>query len=110
MPDVLTEEMTTGGTTWVKLRARGAEWSHLTPEECAAIGSAWFHRYGTQRHGSQTFCVERHGDHVWLCVVDGKGGDPEKIALFADDGAMRKFIDVLNLAKMASHEHGRNGI
>jgi hypothetical protein len=35
-----------GETNWVSIRARGAEWSWLTPDEAAAIGRAWVERYG----------------------------------------------------------------
>jgi hypothetical protein len=41
------EERTINGeTSWVAIRARGAEWSWLTPDEAAAIGRAWVERYG----------------------------------------------------------------
>ena len=33
-------------TIWVGIRARGAEWSWLTPAEAAAIGRDWLERYG----------------------------------------------------------------
>lgn len=36
-----------GGTRWVAIRARGAEWSWLTAEEALAIGCAWVEKYGT---------------------------------------------------------------
>jgi hypothetical protein len=35
-----------GETRWVAIRARGAEWSWLTPEEAAAIGRKWVEQYG----------------------------------------------------------------
>jgi hypothetical protein len=35
-----------GETSWVAIRARGAEWSWLTPEEAAAIGREWVEKYG----------------------------------------------------------------
>ena len=35
-----------GETRWVAIRARGAEWSWLTPEEAAAIGREWVEKYG----------------------------------------------------------------
>ena len=40
------EEHIHGNTQWVAIRARGAEWSWLTPEEAAAIGRSWVEKYG----------------------------------------------------------------
>jgi hypothetical protein len=40
------EHSVRGETLWIAIRARGAEWSWLTPEEAAAIGRAWVDRYG----------------------------------------------------------------
>jgi hypothetical protein len=40
------EERLHGETRWVAIRARGAEWSWLTPEEAAAIGREWVEKYG----------------------------------------------------------------
>jgi hypothetical protein len=33
-------------TRWVAIRARGAEWSYLTPEEAADLGKQWVEQYG----------------------------------------------------------------
>jgi hypothetical protein len=42
------EERIIGGeTVWVALRARGAEWSWLTPAEAAHLGQQWASKYGT---------------------------------------------------------------
>jgi hypothetical protein len=35
-----------GGTEWIAIRARGAEWSWLTPAEAAELGRQWVERYG----------------------------------------------------------------
>jgi hypothetical protein len=35
-----------GNALWIAIRARGAEWSWLTPEEAVAIGRAWVEKYG----------------------------------------------------------------
>ena len=35
-----------GETRWVAIRARGSEWSWLTPEEALAIGRRWVEQYG----------------------------------------------------------------
>jgi hypothetical protein len=42
------EERISGGTVWVAIRARGAEWSWLTPDEAARIGREWVERYGSR--------------------------------------------------------------
>jgi hypothetical protein len=34
------------GTRWIAIRARGAEWSYLTPEEAADLGKQWVEQYG----------------------------------------------------------------
>jgi hypothetical protein len=34
-------------TVWVAIRARGAEWSWLTPAEAARIGQQWVDSYGS---------------------------------------------------------------
>ena len=43
------EERVIDGTRWVALRARGAEWSWLTPSEAALLGQQWVERYGSAR-------------------------------------------------------------
>ena len=35
-----------GDTVWVAIRARGAEWSWLTPAEAAALARQWLEAYG----------------------------------------------------------------
>ena len=40
------ERVIQGDTQWVAIRARGAEWSWLTPEEAAQIGRLWVELYG----------------------------------------------------------------
>jgi hypothetical protein len=43
------EERIVGGeTVWVAIRARGAEWSWLTPAEAARLGQQWVEKYGTR--------------------------------------------------------------
>lgn len=44
---VKVEEHVHGGTVWVAIRARGAEWSWLTQEEAALLGREWAARYGS---------------------------------------------------------------
>ena len=43
------ERILDGGTAWVVIRARGAEWSWLTPAEAAHLGQQWVERYGPRR-------------------------------------------------------------
>ncbi len=40
------QRLVAGETVWVAIRARGAEWSWLTPEEAAQIGQQWVEKYG----------------------------------------------------------------
>jgi hypothetical protein len=45
-PYSVEERLIDGETTWVAIRARGAEWSWLTPAEAARLGRQWVRRYG----------------------------------------------------------------
>jgi hypothetical protein len=38
------ERIIDNGTAWVAIRARGAEWSWLTPAEAADLGKQWVER------------------------------------------------------------------
>jgi hypothetical protein len=49
-PYSVEERVIDGDTTWVALRARGAEWSWLTPAEAARLGQLWVRRYGHVLH------------------------------------------------------------
>ena len=40
-------------TRWVAIRARGAEWSYLTPVEAADLGRQWVERYGGKTDDSK---------------------------------------------------------
>jgi hypothetical protein len=51
-PYSVEERLVHGETRWVAIRARGAEWSWLTPEEAAAIGREWVERYGGTAHAA----------------------------------------------------------
>ncbi len=42
---VVVEEHTRGETVWVALRARGADWSWLTPEEAVRLARDWIEKY-----------------------------------------------------------------
>ena len=43
---VSVQERVCGDVSWVGLRARGADWSWLTPEEAAELAREWRERYG----------------------------------------------------------------
>jgi hypothetical protein len=45
-PYSVEERLIDGEITWVAIRARGAEWSWLTPAEAARLGQQWVRRYG----------------------------------------------------------------
>jgi hypothetical protein len=45
------ERMIHGETVWVAIRARGAEWSWLTPAEAARLGQHWVDKYGRREAG-----------------------------------------------------------
>ena len=45
------ERILDGGMAWVAIRARGAEWSWLTPAEAAHFGRQWAERYGSRQLG-----------------------------------------------------------
>jgi ketosteroid isomerase-like protein len=46
---VAVEEHVHGDTVWIAVRARGADWSWLTPEEAVHLGRQWLERYDTVR-------------------------------------------------------------
>ena len=43
---VTVQERVVGGVRWIALRARGADWSWLTPQEAAELAREWRGRYG----------------------------------------------------------------
>ena len=43
---VAVEEHVHGGTLWVAVRARGAEWSWLTPSDALQLAQLWMATYG----------------------------------------------------------------
>jgi hypothetical protein len=48
------ERIVQGETVWVAIRARGAEWSWLTPTEAARLGRQWVEKYGSPENGEST--------------------------------------------------------
>ena len=55
-PYSVEERILDGGTAWVAIRARGAEWSWLTPAEAAHLGQQLVDRYGPR--DSQTTATQ----------------------------------------------------
>jgi hypothetical protein len=47
------EEHVHGDTVWVAVRARGADWSWLTPEEAVRIGREWIEKYGATQAAAE---------------------------------------------------------
>ena len=47
------EEHVHGETVWVALRARGADWSWLTPEEAVRLGREWIQKYAAVPHAAE---------------------------------------------------------
>jgi hypothetical protein len=47
-PYAIKEELVNGETKWVAIRARGAEWSWLKPEEAVKIAQEWLAKYGPE--------------------------------------------------------------
>jgi hypothetical protein len=52
------ERLVHGETVWVAIRARGAEWSWLTPAEAASLGRQWVEKYGGSAAGDFTTAPE----------------------------------------------------
>jgi hypothetical protein len=48
------ERIVQGDTVWVAIRARGAEWSWLTPAEAARLGRQWVEKYGNQQQAASS--------------------------------------------------------
>jgi hypothetical protein len=48
------EEHVHGDTVWIAVRARGADWSWLTPTEAACLGQQWVARYAPQEATAET--------------------------------------------------------
>ena len=43
---VTVQERVVGDVRWIALRARGDDWSWLTPQEAAELAREWRERYG----------------------------------------------------------------
>jgi hypothetical protein len=66
-PYSVEERVIDGHTTWVALRARGAEWSWLTPAEAARLGQLWVKRYG---HFLRDDKMPEHAEAVVLIAAE----------------------------------------
>lgn len=66
-PYSVEERVIDGHTTWVALRARGADWSWLTPAEAARLGQLWVRRYGHFLHDDKT---SEHTEAVVLIAAE----------------------------------------
>ena len=51
---ITVEEHVRGDTRWVAVRARGAEWSWLTPDEAVALGRLWLAKYASTAKNNPT--------------------------------------------------------
>jgi hypothetical protein len=52
-PYQVEQRLVAGETRWVAIRARGAEWSYLTPVEAADLGRQWVAQFGEKADDSQ---------------------------------------------------------
>jgi hypothetical protein len=43
--NVIETRLVYGDTVWVGVRARGADWSWLTPDEAVELGRVWIEKY-----------------------------------------------------------------
>ena len=57
-PYSVEERAVDGETRWIAIRARGAEWSWLTPEEAVAIGRKWVEQYGSSAEPPRMIAAE----------------------------------------------------
>jgi hypothetical protein len=51
---VAVEEHVHGDTRWVAVRARGAEWSWLTPEDALLLARHWMAAYGAEATATES--------------------------------------------------------
>ena len=59
---VSVEEHTHGDTQWIALRARGAEWSWLTPTDALVLARHWMATYGATATTEQAEIASGPGD------------------------------------------------
>ncbi|HEY4040297.1 MAG TPA: hypothetical protein VGM32_00465 [Rhodopila sp.] len=56
---VAVEEHIHGDTSWIAVRARGAEWSWLTPEDAVLLARHWIATYGAAPDQAETASSRR---------------------------------------------------
>ena len=54
---VVVDEQVHGDTRWVAVRARGAEWSWLTPDDALLLARHWMATYGATANAAATEAV-----------------------------------------------------
>jgi hypothetical protein len=57
---VSVEEHSHGDTRWVAVRARGAEWSWLTPDDALLLARHWMATYGAAAEMQRAEAVSAH--------------------------------------------------
>lgn len=58
------EEHVHGDTVWVAVRARGADWSWLTPEEAVRLARDWLDRYAPGSFAAGSFSPEARSQEL----------------------------------------------
>ncbi len=58
---VAVEEQLHGDTRWVAVRARGAEWSWLTPDDALLLARHWMTTYGAKTDPKPTETASNRG-------------------------------------------------
>jgi len=64
------QERVVGDVRWVAIRARGAEWSWLTPQEAVELAREWKERYGASLPFTLPPCPPSR------CTTDIEAGTP----------------------------------
>jgi hypothetical protein len=60
-PYTVEERVVHGETRWVAIRALGAKWPWLTPEEALAVGRKWLEPHGSSAEPPRTVAADRIG-------------------------------------------------
>lgn len=102
-----------GDTTWISLRARGAEWSWLLPNEAAKLGAEWVKKYtpSAPEVPTKTLTLSTISDDagpLWLCVEEANGA-LHKLARFESMDALKMYQDAVNQHWRVAHAMGLLG-
>ena len=73
-PYSIEERIVCGETLWIAIRARGAEWSWLTPKEAVAIARAWLEKYDQ---------AENQANHTFSGIMQEEASSAGKALAFA---------------------------